>query len=334
MIARARLVALFLLFGLVAASGFAAADGPLAGRWADFYLDDPGRLMLVDSIIDRTRTELIRLIRDSLDYRPEIYVVGRQWEFDSLVGGAFPDWGAAAAIPARRRIVIKSPDVFNVQKSLEELLAHEYAHLALHHRTGWNDPPRWFDEGLAMLVSTEWNWSNNLTLSKAAVFGNFVPLDEIEFLNRFASPKAQVAYAQSYMAVKYLFDEYRIDAVNVFLDRIRDAARERRQHIAGQPSALDSALIAATGTDLVGFEAEFRVFLAGRYNIVSLLVDTMFLWVLLAVIIVVGGILAIKRRRDYYRKWDEEEALQSTDFDYGDPDNPEQVEDDDEPWRS
>jgi hypothetical protein len=34
----------------------------------------------------------------------------------------------------------------------------------------------------------------------------------------------------------------------------------------------------------------------------------------------------------YYKKWEEDEKYQSTDFDYGDPDNPEQIDDEDEPW--
>ncbi|MBD3401706.1 hypothetical protein GF420_02335 [candidate division GN15 bacterium] len=306
----------------------------MAGNWADYYLADPSDLPLVDSIVERTRAELIRLIRDSLDYRPDIHVVGEPWEFERLLGGAFPDWGAAAANPVRQLIVIKSPDRFNVNKSLPELLAHEYAHLALHDRTGFNSPPRWFDEGLAMLVSTEWGWSENLTMSKAAVFGNFIPLEEIRLLNRFKAPKASVAYAQSYMTVKYLFDEYGVDAVNIFLDRIREAPAVSGHRLPGQPTVLDSALIAATGSDLAGFEQEVRVYLTQRFNLASLLVDTMFLWVLLAVVIIIGGILAIKRRRDYYRKWEEEEQLHSTDFDYGDPDFPERTDDDDdEPWR-
>jgi len=36
--------------------------------------------------------------------------------------------------------------------------------------------------------------------------------------------------------------------------------------------------------------------------------------------------------KEYYKKWEEEEKLHSTDFDYGDPDNPEQT-DDEEPWQ-
>ena len=41
-----------------------------------------------------------------------------------------------------------------------------------------------------------------------------------------------------------------------------------------------------------------------------------------------------RKKRSYYKKWEEEEKLHSTDFDYGDPDNPETTDDDGESWRS
>lgn len=259
-------------------------------------------------------------LQDSLDYRPEIHIVNLKQRFDSLIGGAFPDWGAAAAVPTRGLIVIKSPDAFNVGKSLPELLAHEYSHLALAHRTGWHRPPRWFDEGLAMYVSSEWGWTNNIAMSRAALFGDLLPLGAIEKVNRFSSPLAEVAYAQSYQAAKYLFDVYRVDAVTVFLDRIR----------AGAP--LDSALLAATGSSYADFNAEFGIYLRGRYNLATLFMDTVYLWLFLALIVVVGAVLSYRRRKKYYEQWDEQEKLHSTDFDYGNPDNPEEP-DDDEPWR-
>ena len=53
------------------------------------------------------------------------------------------DWGAAAAVPHKGRIVIKSPGHFNINQPLEQLLIHEYSHLALAHRTGTRTAPRW-----------------------------------------------------------------------------------------------------------------------------------------------------------------------------------------------
>jgi len=305
---------------LLLAAGPTHAADHYPGRHADFYLDRADHFAVADSVIAATRSRLIDLLGDSLDYRPQIHVVASQQRFDSLIAGAFPDWGAAAAIPTRQLVVIKSPDDFNINKTLVELLAHEYSHLAVAHRTGWYRAPRWFDEGLAMYVGSEWSWEKNLAMSRAAVFGDLIPLREIDGVNRFGSPLAELAYAQSYQTVNYLFDLYREEAVTIFLDEIK----------AGQ--SIDAALMAATGSDYAGFEEEVRIYLTGRYNFATLLMDTMYFWLALAVVVVIAAMLYFKRRREYYRKWEEEEKFQSTDFDYGDPDNPE-VPDDDEPWR-
>ncbi|MEW5794978.1 MAG: hypothetical protein AB1772_01330 [Candidatus Zixiibacteriota bacterium] len=249
-----------------------------------------------------------------------MYLAASEATFDSLIGGQFPDWGAAAAIPVRQRIVIKSPDSFRLNRPLRELLAHEYSHLALAYRTGLHAAPRWFDEGLAMVVSMEWSWSENLTLNLASVAGQFVPLEEINQVNRFDESKARLAYAQSYVAVQYLFDTYKIEGVNIFLDQL---AR-------GVP--IDIAMMAATGSNYADFEEEIRVYLRQRFNLVGLMADTIYFWLALALILVIGFVLKILRRRKVYRRWEEEEKLASTDFDYGDPRRPEES-DDDEPWR-
>jgi len=287
-----------------------------------YHLSTPGLKPRADSALSAARNRLKSFLRDSLDYRPDIYIADDIQTFDSLIGGKFPDWGAAAAIPTRRRIILKSPFEFNLNRSIEELLSHEYSHLALAHRTGFYAAPRWFDEGLAMVVSMEWGWSDNLAMSKAAVFRQLLTLDTIELVNRLSEGQAHVAYATSYLAVTYLYKQYGGDAVNQMLDSI---AR-------GRP--IDVALFAATGSNYRDFEMEFRLYLDERFNVTSLMADTMYFWLALALILILGAYLQFRRRRKYYKKWEEEERYQSTDFDYGDRDNPEDPDDeDDEPWR-
>jgi len=316
LIVRSLLLLLFLIF-----VGSASASEPVETERFVFRFDSQHHIDRADSILNDAASRLQKLLRDSLTYKPDIYLVGDLERFHALIGGGFPDWGAAAAIPHKKRIVIKSPDNFNLGRSLEELLAHEYSHLALAHRTGLGRAPRWFDEGLAMMTSREWNWSDNLAMSKAAVFGQFIPLDDINKVNRFNAGKAHVAYSQSYLAVDYLFDLYGQEAVNVFLDRVAS----------GQ--SLDAAMMASIGSNYADFEEEFGLYLRKRFNIITLFLDTMWLWLGLAIIVIIGAFLKFSKRRKYYKKWEEEERLHSTDFDYGDPDNPEQIDDEDEPWR-
>jgi hypothetical protein len=310
------LLLLFLIF-----VGSASASEPIETEQFLFWFDSPHHIDRADSVLNDAASRLQKLLRDSLTYKPDIYLVGDLDRFHALIGGGFPDWGAAAAIPHKKRIVIKSPDNFNLGRSMEELLAHEYSHLALAHRTGLGRAPRWFDEGLAMMTSREWNWSDNLAMSKAAVFGQFIPLDDINKVNRFNAGKAHVAYSQSYLAVDYLFDLYGQEAVSMFLDRVAS----------GQ--SLDAAMMASIGSNYADFEEELGLYLRKRFNIITLFLDTMWFWLGLAVIVVIGAFVKYSKRRKYYKKWEEEERLQSTDFDYGDPDNPEQIDDEDEPWR-
>jgi len=290
------------------------------GRLFRLYFDQPAYVAKADSVLNGTRSRLQTLIQSDLDFPSDVYLVETQARFDSLIGGRFPDWGAAVAIPVWNRIVIKSPDRFPVNRPLEQLLRHEYSHLALAHRTGFREAPRWFNEGLAMLVSMEWSWENNLTMSQAAVFGSFIPLGEIERMNLFSESRVRLAYAQSYMAVQYLFDQYGVDALNAFLDEIAS----------GSPP--DIALMVSVGSNSADFEKELHVYWHEHFNLLTLLTNSMYFWLGLAVILVIGAILAYRRRRAYYRKWDDEEKLASTDFEYGDPEKPEEA-DDDEPWR-
>ncbi|MEW6051993.1 MAG: hypothetical protein AB1644_13145 [Candidatus Zixiibacteriota bacterium] len=293
----------------------------VAREYAVYHLDNKTYLSAADSIVVSTRRRLIALIRDSLDYRPDIYVVGDLAYFQSLIGGGFPDWGAAAAVAPLRRIVIKSPDRFRVNRSLGELLAHEYTHLVVEKRTGFYRPPRWFDEGMAMTMSMEWSWSDNLAMSQAAVFGQFINLNQIDNVNRFGEGKAHVAYATSYLALEYFVRQYGLDAVNRFLDEI------------ARGKSVDSALIISTGATESEFDQDLRAALSSRFNITSLFMDTVYFWTALAILVVVGAYLKWRKRRTYYKKWRDEEKFESTDFDYGDPDRPEQT-DDEEPWRS
>jgi len=50
------------------------------------------------------------------------------------------------------------------------------------------------------------------------------------------------------------------------------------------------------------------------------------------VVVIVGFFLRYRKKKKKYEEWDEDEKYHSTDFDYGDPDNPEQVDDEDKPW--
>ncbi len=286
----------------------------------DYHASTKQFLDVIDSAVVLAREELIIILDDSLHYRPKIFIEDNLADFKNRIGAAVPDWGAAVALPYKQMIVLKSPANFRLGKSLFELIKHEYTHLALEDRLNHIEPPRWLNEGLAMYIAFEWGWASNIALSNAVVFGSVVPLREIEKMNRFPEGQARIAYAQSYMAVKYLLEQYGFDSFNILLDNIKD-----RQSI-------DDALMAATGSNYDGFEKEFNNYLRNKFNLLTIFIDMSYFWLFLAIVVIVGFFLSYRKKKKKYKEWDEYDKYHSTDFDYGDSDNPEQVDDEDKPW--
>jgi len=249
----------------------------------------------------------------------ELYVADNNAQFDSLVQGLFPHWGAAVAIPQLNRIVLKSPALKATGKTMATLAAHEYAHL-LNHALTDGAAPRWLDEGLAMYFAVEWSYRDFVSVSLASARGNMLPLGEIEKLNSFSESQAQVAYAESYLAVSHLFQYYGADGMRETLRALKNGA------------GIDSALNAAFGLDEKGFENEVFADIRENHTLLGILMGSTLFWGALALLVIIGFVRARLHRKKRYLKWDEDERLHSTDFDYGDPDNPEKIEDEDRPW--
>jgi len=311
------------ILGLLAVRASATdRPGDRSGPWVIHYSGEPHLVSATDSVLKLTRASLQNFLRSDLDFEVDLYIAESEEEFDSLSYYRIPEWSVGVAISELSLIVVKSPSLLSSNATLgyEKTVAHEYAHLALDHRLRGVRPPRWFNEGMAMLVATDWGWQNVLDLTMAGLFGNYVQLEEIEQINRFDRRKASLAYSLSYLAVQYMYEEYGHEQVYVFLDSL-----------AGNAS-IDNALLGSVGSDYANFDQEFHLYLKSRFNLITLAGDTVYFWLAMALILILGAFLAYRKKRSYYRKWEDEEKLASTDFDYGDPDNPERP-DDDEPWR-
>lgn len=271
--------------------------------------------------VEKTKARLDSALGDVSPVDYELIVADRQELFDNLVGEGFPDWGGAVAIPSQNRIVLRSPEISRSGKPLAALAAHEYSHLAIHQALGGRVAPRWLDEGLAMYIAGEWSYQDFVAITIASWRGKFVPLSRMGRLNTFDEKTAQLAYAESYLAIKYLIDYYGVETL-----------RELVNLLAGGET-INAALEKTIGVDLDGFQEELMLDIRQRFSLINILMESTIFWVALAFLVVLGFILAQRRKRKRYADWEEREKYESTDFDYGDPDHPERIEDEDEPWK-
>lgn len=180
--------------------------------------------------------------------------------FRAWVGSGAPEWGAAIAFPASRRIIMQGRSAGSDAGDPREVLRHELAHLALHERLG-DRPPRWFDEGYASVAAREWRREDVLAANVALALRGAPSLDQLEASFGGGSIAAQSAYALSSRAVTELASLDRERGLSLFFD-----------YWATSPS-LDVAVRRAFGVTLAGFEREFQSRTQRRYGGLALFAD-------------------------------------------------------------
>jgi hypothetical protein len=237
--------------------------------------------------------------------------------FLKAIGGAFPDWGVAAAQPRQRLIILQAPAIVSDRQPYAQVVGHEYAHIYLHLRAGPRARiPRWLDEGFALHAAFEWDMGRYFRLARAALGSGLLRLGELEGVNRFSGEKAALAYTQSFAAYQYLEREYGRESVLALILAL------------GRGQRLDAAFRNALGTGYAAFQVALEQDIRQRYNVLSLFTDAGFIWALLALLIIVGWLLKKKRARAIQRRWQLEDRIG------GEPDFNQWVDpDDDESWR-
>lgn len=116
--------------------------------------------------------------------------------------GPVREWVAGMAFPHRALVVLsaRGNEVFHVVDTFVHELAHLYLDTALRGRP----VPRWFHEGVAMLVASEGVGERLKTALGAAATGSWLRWSDLS--ERFPAdpPAVHLAYAQAMLFVRYL----------------------------------------------------------------------------------------------------------------------------------
>ncbi len=295
---------------LLILAGLAATAQATTFRFINAQANNQQEMRLV---LDVATLKLEQFLEVTLPDTIVVAVVHTQEQFDSLAGGMLPEWGAGAAIPQRNLIILREPMMDQYPGNLANLLQHELAHIALYYKTDGRPFPRFLNEGFAVWFAGEWSFSNVTTVAKAQIMGSLLPLRDIDDVNSYHQAQANIAYSQSYLVVYYIFDRY---GELAFLDLLNEFAHG---------SNMSEAFHAALGISFWRFETEYRAFLEKNYTLASILSDMSALWIILAIIVIVGYVLVRRRRKTAIDRWREQEQYESTDLDWSGSD--------DEPWK-
>ena len=100
-------------------------------------------------------------------------------QFRALAGAYAKARVSGVAKSERGLIVVKAPYLLRTGSDYRGILRHELIHVLLARNTNLANVPRWFNEGVAMVVSRELRWSSQLRVAKMYARGRVIPLMEL-----------------------------------------------------------------------------------------------------------------------------------------------------------
>lgn len=146
------------------------------------------------------------------------------------------------ADPDRGLILVKSPRLLPPQQDYAGLLRHELLHVLIARNTNPANVPRWFNEGIALVVSREIRWSGPTRVARMYVRRRIIPYRE---LNMAFAPFGNEtdfgdAYAQAASMTHHLIDTAGEESFWKLVAAMRDTSFEQalREHAQMTPGQL------------------------------------------------------------------------------------------------
>ncbi len=205
--------------------------------------------------------------------------------WDSVTGGAVPEWAAGIAVPGAGRIMLPTYSWERMSNpELYTTLRHELAHVSLHRWLGPARLPRWFDEGYARWAAGEWSYQEVWQLRLAFLMRRTPPLERLTLDWPSAQPDARLAYLLATSAVVHLAQLAGDRGLDVLFRRWRETR------------SFDDALRRTLGMTPGQLEASWIETVENRYAWPVFLAHSVVFWLFAGAILV--ALFFIRRRRD------------------------------------
>ncbi len=163
------------------------------------------------------------------------------------------------------------------------------------YRKAVKEIPLWFIEGIAIYLAEEWVPSRHETLLKHIFSKSILPLHELAGGFPPSQAGADLAYAQSQDALRWLVDIKGRDALFAIISEFQ----------AG--SNFETAFENVIGWDLATYDTLWRESLAERYRWASLFSNSYFLWGGLGGLALLGYLICRNRRQRHLNKLAQQE---------------------------
>jgi hypothetical protein len=273
-------------------------DGPV--RWTyPIAADDEVRSLR--AVQAQTWRRIVAELGVSIPAALDIRVATNPEQMRGLVPAdtPLPGYADGIAFPASGLVLLTltEPDTF-LRPDLHVVLAHELSHVALYRAVDKKPLPRWFSEGVAVQQAQESSFNRLRVLWEGTLRGGLVPLEALADGFPARRNEIDLAYAESADFVGFMLSGG--DERSRFRALLRGVA-------AGH--SFEEAVQSAYHVQLGYMEREWRSTLTQRFGRWPMLfMGLTSMWVLAAVLLVIGYLRARARHRSTLRRWAIEEA--------------------------
>ncbi|MGQ9730587.1 MAG: peptidase MA family metallohydrolase [Candidatus Zipacnadales bacterium] len=270
----------------------------LYGRYSVAIFSNGGReyAHIAVAEADRLTEELGRAWGLPTGERLEIVLCRTHAEFERELGQAQPGWVIGIARAEDNRVFLKQRSL----ASFGRLVRHEIIHLLLGRALGEanEEAPRWLHEGAAKYYGDDWSGADRTMLAEAYRNGKLHTIDELADFPEHPDQSA-VAYAESYVLVKYLVSLDPPHGLATFLAHFRDTREVER------------AFRRAYGLSTVEIEAGWQREVEAETRSVPLVWAAETLIFLMMVMVFFAAFLRIRKRsREIRLRMEQEELLE------------------------
>jgi len=205
-------------------------------------------------------------------------------DFQEVQAGV-PEWAAATANPEQNSIFLK-PLKNSSAQNLAVTFRHELAHIFIYRRLSGRNAPHWFEEGMAVLCSGEFEYTRFQTLAQIGLSGSHIPFRELDRGFPGNAGEAQVAYLESESFVSYLMDQLGKEGFARFLDQV------------GSGRDFYQALEQNSGLSFSQLESIWAHKIRYRYGLIALLGGSTTLWFLITLLFLFAYIMKKLKTRE------------------------------------
>lgn len=223
-------------------------------------------------------------------------LVNSRKEFELKTGSHLPYWTGAVTMFPQKIVVIKTPDLTNTTlRQYRKTINHELVHLVQGYHVPLNMTPTWFNEGLAVYLTDQFNLQSRVVLSRAIAKNSIIPLDRLSDFLQYNHVQAELAYTESVTVIEFLTQVYGPSVLTELFN------------ILSEKKDFDHSLYLVTDIEPGTLQFHWKKYITSRYKWIFLLDIQYIIWLIIPVLVIIAFFVKIKRNKKIFHKWNIEE---------------------------